>query len=140
MGIKIINSREYREKCEQVAFLQVEVKEKELELQEKECQLKEKERELELKNEDIIALKRQIVTLTDTVESMTSQLKDNADLLAEKDREIARLNEPKARFRDWVSLIFTAGICAAVLHLNGIYWKDLYELSSGWISGMLEKI
>jgi chromosome segregation ATPase len=89
MGIKIINSREYREKCEEIAFLQAEVTEKE-------HQLKEKERELELKNDDIIALKRQIATLTDTVESMTSQLKDNADLLAEKDREIARLNEPKA--------------------------------------------
>lgn len=51
-----------------------------------------------------------------------------------------RLNEPKARFRDWVSLIITAGICAGVLYLNGIYWKDVYELSAGWVSGMLEKI
>lgn len=51
-----------------------------------------------------------------------------------------RLNEPKARFRDWASLVVTAGICAAVLYLNGIYWKDLYSLCAGWISGIMEKI
>ena len=110
MGIKIINSREYREKCEEIAFLQADVKEKERELENKELNIKqlktdivkydEENKRIRKENGELRAAcdeqQRQIATLTDTVESMTRQLQENADLLAEKDKEIARLNEPKA--------------------------------------------
>lgn len=117
MGIKIINSREYREKCEEIAFLQADVKEKEVQLLAKERELENKELNIKQLKTDIVKYdeenkrirkenselraacdeqQKQIATLTGTVESMTRQLQENADLLAEKDKEIARLNEPKA--------------------------------------------
>lgn len=117
MGIKIINSREYREKCEEIAFLQADVKEKEAQLQAKDRELENKELNIKQLKTDIVKYdeenkrirkengelraacdeqQRQVATLNDTIESMTRQLEENADLLADKDKEIARLNEPKA--------------------------------------------
>lgn len=123
MGIKIINSREYREKCEEIAFLQADVKDKENQLQGKKRELENRELNIKQLKSDIVKYdeenkrirkenselraacdeqQRQIATLTDTVESMTSQLQESADLLAEKDKEIARLNEPKAAKPDLI--------------------------------------
>ena len=51
-----------------------------------------------------------------------------------------RLNEPKARFRDWLSLVVTVAVCAGVLYLNGIYWKDIYALTAAWLGGIMERI
>ena len=117
MGIKIINSREYREKCEEIAFLQADVKEKEVQLLAKKRELENRELNIKQLKTDIVKYdeenkrirkengelraacdeqQKQIATLTDTVESMTRQLQESADLLAEKDKEIAHLNEPKA--------------------------------------------
>jgi len=51
-----------------------------------------------------------------------------------------RLNEPKARFGDWFSLLVVAGICAGVIYLNGIYWKDIYDLCAARIAALTEKV
>lgn len=48
-----------------------------------------------------------------------------------------RLNEPKARFRDWLALILTAGICVAIIYLNGIHWREAYSLCTSWVSEII---
>lgn len=60
MGFKIINSREYREVCERVAFL--------------ESDIDEKNRELEVKEETIKKLKSEVVKLTDGLDNLKSSL------------------------------------------------------------------
>lgn len=73
MGFKIINSREYREVCERVAFL--------------ESDLDEKNRELELKDEAIKRMKKEIV-------QMESHLNETKDALKElKQNYDAMFNE-----------------------------------------------
>lgn len=47
-----------------------------------------------------------------------------------------RLNEPRARVRDWIALLLTAGLCAAVIYLNGIHWRQAYTLCAGWVSAL----
>lgn len=54
MGFKFINSREYRELCERIAFVEADLKEAK-------DALAKKERELEVKNENIKQLKKDIV-------------------------------------------------------------------------------
>lgn len=51
-----------------------------------------------------------------------------------------RLNEPKAHFRDWLALLLTAGICAAVIYLNDIHWREAYSLCAGWASELISRI
>lgn len=59
---KIINSREYREVCERVAFL--------------ESDIDEKNRELEVKEETINRLKKEIVQLEEHLKEVKSTLKE----------------------------------------------------------------
>jgi len=61
MGFKIINSREYREVCERVAFL--------------ESDIDEKNRELEAKDETIKRLKKEIVQIQGYLEEVKNDLK-----------------------------------------------------------------
>lgn len=51
-----------------------------------------------------------------------------------------RLNEPKARFRDWLALLLTAGACAGIILLNRIHWREAYDLCVGWVSALAAKI
>lgn len=55
-----------------------------------------------------------------------------------KDR--TRLNEPKARFRDWLSLLLTVAVCAGVIFFNGVRWQDAYSLCAGWIQTLAGRI
>jgi len=51
-----------------------------------------------------------------------------------------RLNEPRARVRDWIALLLTAGLCAAVIYLNGIHWRQAYSLCAGWVSALAARL
>lgn len=77
MGFKIINSREYREVCERVAFL--------------ESDLDEKNRELELKDEAIKRMKKEIVQmeghLNETKDAL-KELKENYDAMFNEFNEL----------------------------------------------------
>ena len=66
MGFKIINSREYREVCERVAFL--------------ESDIDSKNRELEIKEENIKRLKKEIVQLQNHIDK-TEAMSRHADEL-----------------------------------------------------------
>ncbi len=55
-----------------------------------------------------------------------------------KDR--TRLNEPKARFRDWVSLLLTIAVCVGVIYLNGMRWQDVYAACAGWVQSLIEGV
>lgn len=79
MGFKIINSREYREVCERVAFL--------------ESDLDEKNRELELKETTIKRLKKEIVQLEGHLNEVKSTLKE---LQGNYEAMFNELNELKA--------------------------------------------
>lgn len=76
---KIINSREYREVCERVAFL--------------ESDLDEKNRELEAKEETINRLKKEIVQLEGHLKEVKSTLKE---LQGNYEAMFNELNELKA--------------------------------------------
>lgn len=51
-----------------------------------------------------------------------------------------RLNEPKARLRDWVSLLLTAAVCVGVIYLNGVRWQDVYSLCVSGAKSLIERI
>ncbi len=51
-----------------------------------------------------------------------------------------RLNEPKARFGDWITLLLTAGVCVGVIYLNGVRWQDVYTFCADRISGLMERL
>ncbi len=77
MGFKIINSREYREVCERVAFL--------------ESDIDRKNRELEVKDEAIKRLKKEIVQLEDHLKETKSallELKGNYDAMFNEFNEL----------------------------------------------------
>lgn len=77
MGFKIINSREYREVCERVAFL--------------ESDLDEKNRELELKDEAIKRMKKEIVQMEghlNETKAALKELKENYDAMFNEFNEL----------------------------------------------------
>lgn len=77
MGFKIINSREYREVCERVAFL--------------ESDLDEKNRELELKDEAIKRMKKEIVQMEghlNETKNALKELKENYDAMFNEFNEL----------------------------------------------------
>ena len=51
-----------------------------------------------------------------------------------------RLNEPKARFRDWISLLMTIAVCVGVIYLNGMRWQDVYAVCADWVQNLIERI
>ena len=85
MGFKIINSREYREVCERVAFL--------------ESDLDDKNRELELKEESIKRLKKEVVQLQDCLAKVKDDLRQSDELHGQARLEIAELRNQLAELK-----------------------------------------
>ena len=77
MGFKIINSREYREVCERVAFL--------------ESDIDGKNRELEVKDEAIKRLKKEIVQLQDNLAKNKEELRRSDELHGQARLEVSEL-------------------------------------------------
>lgn len=88
MGFKIINSREYREVCERVAFL--------------ESDLDKKNRELETKEETINRLKKEIVQLEGHLKEVKSTLKE---LQGNYEAMFNELNELKSAKPEVISFV-----------------------------------
>lgn len=82
---KIINSREYREMCERVAFL--------------ESALNDKDREIEVRDETIKTLKKQIVGLDEHAEQLKSSLRHAEELRDNALKEVDRLNDEVNRLK-----------------------------------------
>ena len=82
MGFKFINSREYREMCEKIAFLEAEII--------------EKAREIELKHETIMKLKRQVVSLT-TENGLLNERLDEAEGKKKAKTEKAKADKPSVK-------------------------------------------
>ena len=95
MGFKIINSREYREVCERVAFL--------------ESDIDEKNRELEVKDETINRLKKNIIQLEDCIEKLKSEKKHLSDLrdgaIADMDKLQQEVDRLKAEKREPITFV-----------------------------------
>lgn len=77
MGFKIINSREYREVCERVAFL--------------ESDIDGKNRELEVKDEAIKRLKKELVQLQDNLAKNKEELRRSDELHGQARLEVSEL-------------------------------------------------
>lgn len=88
MGFKIINSREYREVCERVAFL--------------ESDIEEKNRELEVKDETIKRLKKEIVQIQGYLEEVKNDLKSTQAGYNDLLKEFEQLKSAKPERIDFV--------------------------------------
>ncbi len=51
-----------------------------------------------------------------------------------------RLNEPRARLRDWLALLLVAGMCAAVVYLNGMHWREIYRGGEALAAALIRSI
>jgi len=92
MGFKIINSREYREVCERVAFLESEIDGKNRDLEVKEESIKRLKK-------DIVALDGRLAAREGEIKQLTEALKHSNDLRDNALKEVDALHEEVARLK-----------------------------------------